>query len=372
MKVTFPQMGSLRYPIRALLADLGVDVILPPPTSRRTVKLGARHAPEFACYPLKLSIGNYLEARELGADTILMAGGVGPCRFGYYAQVQRDILADLGCPFRMVVIEPPRGHLREMIQGLREVTGRKSLGRILAAGRLAWEKFLAIDALEAAALDVRWQEENRGDTDRVLDQGYRMIDVAADIVGTRLAGRVALEAMDSVPRRPAVEAPVEVVLLGEVFMVLEPFANLDIERRLGELGVRVRRSIYLSGWIRANLVLDVLRLKGGKAQVAAARPYLNHFVGGHGVETVGDTVLSARAGCDGVIQVAPLTCMPEIVAQGVLPAVSRDWGVPVMTVYLDEHAGEAGLQTRLEAFVDMLRRRKVMTGGKERAGIHRH
>jgi predicted nucleotide-binding protein (sugar kinase/HSP70/actin superfamily) len=31
-------------------------------------------------------------------------------------------------------------------------------------------------------------------------------------------------------------------------------------------------------------------------------------------------------------------------------------GVPMLTVTLDEHSGEAGLVTRLEAFVDMLER----------------
>ena len=30
----------------------------------------------------------------MGADTILMAGGCGPCRFGYYSQLHREILRD--------------------------------------------------------------------------------------------------------------------------------------------------------------------------------------------------------------------------------------------------------------------------------------
>ncbi len=50
--------------------------------------------------------------------------------------------------------------------------------------------------------------------------------------------------------------------------------------------------------------------------------------------------------------------MPEIVAQSVLGQVGEKEGIPVMTMYFDEHAGAAGIQTRLEAFVDMLYRRK--------------
>jgi predicted nucleotide-binding protein (sugar kinase/HSP70/actin superfamily) len=107
VKITYPHMGNVSIVIKALLTDLGLELILPPPTSRRTAELGVRYSPEFACFPFKLNLGNYLEAYELGADTILMAGGVGPCRFGYYAQVQQQILDDMGVKMPMVVLEPP-------------------------------------------------------------------------------------------------------------------------------------------------------------------------------------------------------------------------------------------------------------------------
>ena len=78
MKVTFPHMGNLYIPVKALLTSLGVDVIVPPKSSKRTFSIGSRHAPETACLPLKVNIGNYIEAFEMGADTILMAGGGAP------------------------------------------------------------------------------------------------------------------------------------------------------------------------------------------------------------------------------------------------------------------------------------------------------
>ncbi|MBC7335927.1 MAG: CoA protein activase, partial [Clostridia bacterium] len=96
MKATFPHMGNLYITARALLTGLGLEVIVPPPCTKRTLSLGTQHSPEFACLPLKINIGNYLEAAELGAEVVVMAGGVGPCRFGYYAQIQREILKDLG------------------------------------------------------------------------------------------------------------------------------------------------------------------------------------------------------------------------------------------------------------------------------------
>jgi predicted nucleotide-binding protein (sugar kinase/HSP70/actin superfamily) len=145
-------------------------------------------------------------------------------------------------------------------------------------------------------------------------------------------------------------------IVGEVFMVLEPFANCEIEKRLGEMGVIVHRSIYLSDWVVEHVVKDVFRiLRKSKLPYELAKPYLCHFVGGHGVETIASTVDYAGQGLDGVIQVAPFTCMPEIIAQDLLPTVSRDLGIPVMTLVLDEHSSGTGVLTRLEAFVDLVK-----------------
>ena len=143
MKVTFPQMGTLAIPMKALLEEAGLEVILPPATSKRTLTLGSAHAPEFACLPLKINLGNYLEALELGADTIIMGGGVGPCRFGYYGEVQREILRSLGKDCRFLTLEPPAGDW----QGLLSTCGQLLAGckpkALLQAGSIAWAKFQA-------------------------------------------------------------------------------------------------------------------------------------------------------------------------------------------------------------------------------------
>ena len=42
--------------------------------------------------------------------------------------------------------------------------------------------------------------------------------------------------------------------------MLEPYANYDIERQLGLLGVEVTRSIFLSEWINEHLFGGLLRV----------------------------------------------------------------------------------------------------------------
>ena len=70
MKVTFPHMGTAHLAFGTLLADLGLEPVVPPRTSQRTLALGVKYAPEFACFPLKVNLGNYLEAFAAGAEAI--------------------------------------------------------------------------------------------------------------------------------------------------------------------------------------------------------------------------------------------------------------------------------------------------------------
>ena len=120
------------------------------------------------------------------------------------------------------------------------------------------------------------------------------------------------------------------------------------------MGVFTQRVTHLSEWWKENMVRKKHELK----VIKAADPYLRELIGGHGILSVGETVLFAKHGYDGVIQLAPFSCIPEIVAKGILPRVSRDLGIPVLTVFLDEQTGKAGLQTRLEAFVDLLQQQR--------------
>ncbi|KAF1086495.1 2-hydroxyglutaryl-CoA dehydratase, D-component [Sporotomaculum syntrophicum] len=358
MKVVYPHMGLMWICIKAMLEYLNVDVIVPPPSSKKTLLLGVKHAPEFACMPLKLNLGNFMEAAELGADTIVMAGGCGPCRFGYYAHVEHAILRDLGYQYELVVLEPPQKHIGDLLDKIKQITGQQSWRRVINGIRFGYHKAEAVDKLERMANYCRPRETTAGATDRALQHALQEIINVAAPEGLPAALQRAVEIMDAIPvdiHRPVLR----IGLVGEIYTLLEPFANQDIERKLGSMGVEVDRSIYLSEWVNEHLFLGLAKnTRSSKLVKQKAIKYLRHFVGGHGLETVGSTVFYAEQGYDGVIQLLPFTCMPEIVAQSILPRVSAELGIPAMTLIVDEQSGEAGLVTRLEAFVDLLARRK--------------
>ena len=59
-----------------------------------------------------------------------------------------------------------------------------------------------------------------------------------------------------------------------------------------------------------------------------------------------------------MIQLFPVGCMPEIVSKAVFSRMMKERELSVLTVIYDEMGGEAGYITRIEAFTDMLIRRK--------------
>ena len=152
-------------------------------------------------------------------------------------------------------------------------------------------------------------------------------------------------------------SPLRVGIIGELYVVMEPFVNMDLEVKLGMLGVEVRRTktTFFSEWTNLGAYINVLTSEKNKLQ-KYARPYLNRDVGGHGLESVGEKVRLGREGYDGLIHLAPFTCMPEAIAQNVMLNTRED--IPVLTLLCDEQMGEAGMTTRLEAFVDLIERRR--------------
>jgi len=60
----------------------------------------------------------------------------------------------------------------------------------------------------------------------------------------------------------------------------------------------------------------------------------------------------------GLLHITAFGCGPDAMVSKLLELEAAEWAVPFMAVTVDEHTGELGLQTRSEAFVDMLRWQK--------------
>ncbi len=355
MRIGIPHMGNAYIPFKALFQRLNVDFVQPPVNNQRTLSLGVRYSPEGLCIPFKLTLGNLIEAAELGADTLLMPSGYGICRLGYYATTQEQILHDLGYNNVEVVRVGFSEHkLLGLLKIIKRLSNNASWARIISAFRISLTKLNALDKVEKAVQRIRAVELVKGTANRLYAKAIKAIDEADDYNALKKIEAGYINQLEQITKNPQAQ-PLIVGIAGEFYVLLEPFSNLDVESELGKLGVEVRRRLFLSEWTKFSLFLNSLGINEVARVHKAALPYLKRDVGGDGWESVGEKVLHAKE-YDGLIHLAPFTCMPEIVAQNIMPSTKEN--IPVLTILCDEQMTKTGMLTRLEAFVDLLERRR--------------
>ncbi|SCY67527.1 CoA protein activase [Alkaliphilus peptidifermentans] len=365
MKVTFPHMGNQYVATKVLLDELGVENIIPPECSNDTLNIGTHHSPESICLPLKVNIGNYVESIRQGADTIVLTGSCGPCRFGYYTILQKEIMKAIGHEnIRFILLDPPQGDYKSFFNSVFQLTNTKNPYKIGKALMKATRILYLLDAMEDYSYYKRPRQKKRGEVDIYCDQFHKNV---RNLKGYRDVSKLIMNTINSLKKveEHSQCQVIKIGIVGEIYTIIEPFVNLSIEKKLGDMGVEINKSLKISKWLTEHLYLQPLKLTGEKKIQKLAKPYLKTMIGGHARETIGHAVDYAKKGYDGVIQIYPFTCMPEIVAQSILPTVEKDFDIPYLCLIVDEMTGEAGYTTRLEAFVDLLIRRKEMRINEE-------
>lgn len=357
MKVTFPHIGNIYIAVKALFDDTKIEYIIPPKSSKKTLEIGTRLAPEMACLPLKINIGNFIESINLGADTIFITGGWGPCRFGYYGEMHKEILKDLGYHIQFITLEPNEKGIGDLIKNTKILFNNKKLITLVAPIIKSYNILKDVDKLEKFSYYVRAREIKRNSTDKVMNNFQNNIKKYFGSKEIKKYIHFTRKELQKIEINKS-KKPLKIGIVGEIYTLIEPLTNINIDRILGNMGIEIDFSLTLSEWIMEHIVKGALPIKKKDNFIVEAKPYLKEMIGGHARETIGNTILYAKNGFDGVIEIYPLTCMPEIVATSILPKVSQDYNFHVLTLIMDEITGIAGYQTRIEAFIDMLLRKK--------------
>jgi len=357
-KVSFPHMGTVSYAWSAALRIIGCEPYVEPYTSKRTLSLGTKHSPEAICIPYKLILGNFIEAIEGGADYVSMITSPGCCRLGEYGKCISNALKDLGYEAKYVEMQLYDG-IKGMYNYLKTVSGTNNMFLFTRAILIAMIKTFMLDSLETKLSYCRAREIHFGDAEKHYKNALKIIDENDTIAGLNKARKLINEEMKKVEINPKKDV-LYVDITGEIYIVNDEFSNQNIERELGRMGVQVRRSLTLTSFLKDAIIPKILRKGETHLQRAfrLAKPYLMRDIGGDSLECVSDVVYAQERGADGIIHLSPFTCMPEIMSQNIFPAMREDCDIPILALIMDEQTGKAGYVTRIEAFVDLMRRRK--------------
>ena len=358
MVVTVPRLGNTYLAVKALFETLEIPCVIPTSNNRVTIERGARISPEEICLPFKVMMGNYLECIKRGADTVIITGSCGPCRFGEYCELQMNLLKKLGHDIRFIVIDSPGEIGKEaLFSRIGEIARESGLKRAekIKALKQAYSILTLADDIDAYAYFFAGYEKHKGECKQILNECRAKAFECNGVSETR---QVLLNYRKKIRdvELDSGKDPVKISLIGEIYSMVEPFGNMHIEEKLMDLGVSTIRHMTPSWWIR-DLILKPIKLNSPEVRFNA-KPYLPYPVGGHARESIAHAVMAKKESMDGIIQVFPLGCMPEIITKAILPSVRRDTGTPVMTLVMDEITGEAGYMTRIEAFIDMLEARR--------------
>lgn len=357
-KVAFPHMGLIYVAWSAALRKVGVEPYIPPYTSKKTLSLGTKHSPEAICLPYKLILGNFIEALDGGTDYVAMITSPGICRLGEYGKCIQNALHDLGYDARYVELQLYDG-IEGMYRFLREITGKNRPLLFVNAIITAIRKVFLVDDLETKLAYLRAREVRQGDAEKAFRKALKIVEEEDSLWGLKRAKKRAFAEMDKVKIDKDKEV-LYVDITGEIFLVCDPFSNQNIEKELGKMGVQVRKSLTVSSFLKDAIIPKMFRKGETHLQRAnrLAKPYLMRDIGGDALECVSDVAYANERGIDGIIHISPFTCMPEIMSQNIFPAMRENCEIPILPLIMDEQTGKAGYLTRLEAFVDLMRRRK--------------
>ncbi len=358
IKVAFPHMGTISIAWAAALRKVGVEPYIPPYTNKKTLSLGTKNSPEAICLPYKLILGNFIEAIEGGADYVAMITSPGICRLGEYGQNIHKTLQDMGYNANYIELSLYDG-IKGLYNFLKELTQKNDPILFMRAINIAIRKVFAIDDLGAALSYYRAREITPGSAEKNYKKAIKLIDKINSTQELKHAYKKALEIIEKTPIDPNREV-LNVDITGEIYLVNDDFSNQNIERELGRMGVQTRRSLTVSSFLKDAIIPKAFRKGETHLQRAErlAKPYLMRDIGGDALECVSDVAYANEQHKDGIIHISPFTCMPEIMSQNIFPAMRKDCDIPILTLIMDEQTGRAGYITRLEAFVDLMRRKQ--------------
>ena len=363
--IAWPRMGRIDIPLKALLVSLGAKVVIPPPNSNEALEIGVRNSIEGICLPYKLNLANYIMALDKGANTLMMFQAPGSCRLGNYTKMAQKTLKQMGYEFDMVIFDMYKSKMKQTLQAFWHVTRCINPWRYYKGFSLGFNKFFAIDTAERLLFYTRPREIHKGDAEKCYNKWLQIVDETNSVWKAKQLKKAIIKDFKQIPINKDKKVPI-VYLIGEFFVLLDPYTNQNIEKELGDMGVEVQRQIMFGDWLEHVLKPSLFYRKESHRErsVRYAKKYMKRAIGGECLETIGDTVYAAKHGVDGIIHISPFSCMPEIVAQNILPKVSKEEDIPVMSLVLDEQTGKAGYITRIEAFIDLVKRNKLRKNNK--------
>ena len=114
-------MGDYHIPVKYLFSKiLNCEIMSSPLITSKTIELGSKYSPDFVCMPFKYTLGTFIECLNKGANILIQAGG--GCRYGYYSELQEQILKDLDYDFEFInLVSEGKTDIKRIVRCLKKI-----------------------------------------------------------------------------------------------------------------------------------------------------------------------------------------------------------------------------------------------------------
>lgn len=348
--ISFPHLGNYYIPVGYFINKITkCEVRIPPKITNKTKELGSKYSPDFVCSPFKFNLGNYIEALENGANVLIQAGG--GCRYGYYGELQEKILRELGYKFEFInLIKNNHVSILNMYKFAKSINKNLNIFSFSYYLVNMALKILSMDNLDIYIRKNKGFEKEQGQFNKLYNKYLNKISVLNNpisIISHHIKYKKKLKNI-------ILEKPnnyLKVAIIGELYTIMEKKASSNIEEKLIKEKIEVFR----------NTNLTYLLLKKRYKMKKMLRKYKNYItypLGADGTESVILSEKLAQEKYDGIIHLKSFGCTPEINAMPILNKISKDYDIPIIYFSFDVLDNETNVNTRLEAFCEMIKHKK--------------
>ncbi|MDI6603911.1 MAG: acyl-CoA dehydratase activase-related protein [Thermoanaerobacteraceae bacterium] len=306
------------YPAwKVFFNELGAEVITSGNTCKKIIDDGVKSCVDEACLPVKVFVGHVIDLKEKGVDYIFIPRIVS-------IEPKKYLCAKfLGLPDMVKCLVPD---LPEIIDTKIDLyKNDKSLMREI----------------------VRTGEKFVSDKAKIYTGYYKALEMQNNFEGIMKMGfspNEAIKSLEGEDVKVTNNGNLKIALLAHSYDIMDDYICMGIVDRLREMGAFV----YTIEMVEKNKIeMGVRKL-----------PKDSFWTYGHDILGAGQYFLDNK-NVDGVITVSAFGCGPDSLIEEILERYyKRDGKIPFMSLTIDEHTGEAGILTRLEAFMDLLRWKK--------------
>lgn len=349
-KISFPHIGNYYIAIKYLVKNLTKqEALVPPKITRKTIEIGSKYSPDFVCVPFKYNLGNYIEALEQGATILLQAGG--GCRYGYYGELQEKILKDLNYNFEFInFMENNHVSIKKLYKFAKKYNKRLNVFAFLYHLLNTIIIILIIDKYEKyIRLNAGFEIETNS-FKKVHQELLNELQTKSSLIKLFKINKKYKNKFNNIKINKQKDC-LKIGLVGELYSLMEPYSSNYIENKLIEKHIEVHRQTTLSYLLLKKRFVLNKHIKEGKK-------YIKYHLGADGTESVVLSYKHAKNKFDGIVHIKSFGCTPEINAMTIMNKISEEEKIPIIYFSFDSQDNEVAVNTRIEAFYDMIKTKK--------------